>query len=169
MTTSIANRTVKLQPIEKLVVEIRAHLCDANNAQARCMKLRIAAGMKLIELRERIEVKKELGEVDWWKWCETNIRRSRKDCERLMRLAGADDPEAALEADNAKARDRMRKLRASVRSNGEDEIEEAEIIEEAKPHRRNNAEIERDLLIRFADHLDHLPIPDPSDAALDLL
>ena len=36
-------------------------------------------------------------------------------------------------------------------------------------HRRTYAEIERDGLIRFADHIDHLPIPEPSDAALDLL
>lgn len=79
--------------------------------------------------------------------------------ERLLRIASAEDPEAALEADNAKARDRMREVRANVRSitRHRDGLcgsgDFVTVLEEVEPEalerprkRRTDAEIERDNL-----------------------
>jgi hypothetical protein len=30
------------------------------------------------------------GDVDWWEWFDANVRHSRKDAEKLMRIAEAD-------------------------------------------------------------------------------
>jgi hypothetical protein len=62
MGTAVAKRTataVKLKPIADVVVQIRGHLYDANNAEARCIKHRLAAGQKLLSLRQRIEAGEE--------------------------------------------------------------------------------------------------------------
>jgi hypothetical protein len=121
MSTAVAKRAttaVKFVPIADVVVQI---LYDAKTLQGRANKHRVQAGQKLLELRQRIEAGEE-GDVAWWDWFETqDIVRSRKDAEKLMRIASAEDPEAALEDDNAKARERMRKLRdgANVRSKPE--------------------------------------------------
>lgn len=74
--------------------------------------------------------------------------------ERLLRIASAEDPEAALEADNAKARDRMREVRANVRSiTRHRDGDFVTVLEEVEPEalerprkRRTDAEIERDNL-----------------------
>jgi hypothetical protein len=103
---------------KELAEQIRGHMYDALTHQAKYNNHRLQAGQKLLQLRERIKSGEEGNGIEWWSWCETNIERSRKDCERLIRFAKAEDPEAALEEDNAKARERMRKLRdgANVRS-----------------------------------------------------
>jgi hypothetical protein len=102
-------------------VQVNAHIYDSRAAARRCDKLRLKAGQKLLEMRHRVEAG-EAGDVTWWEWfgqwsglngtvpC---LLRSRKDCERLMRIAGADDPEAALEDERAKAREGMRRLRGT--------------------------------------------------------
>jgi hypothetical protein len=120
--------------LDELVIQINGHMYDANNAIARANRLRLKVGMKLLELRERVEAG-EAGEISWWDWFEQRrvdgpfLLRSRKDAERLMRIARAEDPESALEEDNAKARERMRKQRdgankADVRSKTEPDADE---------------------------------------------
>ncbi len=86
-------------PIESLVVKIREHLVDAQNAQSKFDKHRLVAGQKLLELRERIEAGEVGDGVNWWEWYATQFTRSRKDAEKLMRMARSDDPEAAYEAE----------------------------------------------------------------------
>ncbi len=44
-------------------------------------------------------------------WCEDNIERSYRDCQRCMALARADNPTEAVAAERAKAKDGMAKLR----------------------------------------------------------
>ena len=112
---SIAKRTTttlkRMPPIADVVIQIRGHFYEATTLQARADKHRLQAGQKLLSLRQRIEAGEE-GDVAWWDWFETqDMGRGRKDCERLMRIASAEDPEAALEDDNAKAREGMRRLR----------------------------------------------------------
>jgi hypothetical protein len=76
---------------------------------------RLDAGRMLLELRAGIEAEGE----NWWKWQRGKFNRSRKDMEKLMRLARAEDPEAAAEEERADAKARMKKVRsgANVRSN----------------------------------------------------
>jgi hypothetical protein len=121
MGNSVAKRpttTLKRSPIAEVVRQIKNHIEDAAAAETTVIKHRLAAGQKLLSLRQRIEAGEE-GDVAWWDWFETqDMGRGRKDCERLMRIASADDPEAALADDQAKTRDRVRRLRAerTVRS-----------------------------------------------------
>lgn len=93
--------------IDILVKEIRTHLYDAKGAESKYQKHRLAAGQKLLELRARVEAG-EAGEgVSWWEWFEAaDISRSRKDAEKLMRMARADDPDAAHEAEKSERRER---------------------------------------------------------------
>jgi hypothetical protein len=69
---------------------------------------RLDAGRLLLELRARVEA--EGG--GWWKWQEGKFDRSRKDMEKLMRMASAEEPEAAVQAERAGARARMERVRA---------------------------------------------------------
>ena len=84
MGTAVAKRTataVKLKPIADVVRQIKTHIYDANNAEARCVKHRLQAGQLLLQLRERIESGEAGNGINWWEWCEQHIERSRKDCE----------------------------------------------------------------------------------------
>ena len=66
------------------------------------------AGRELIEAREHVPP------GDWIAWCKANIKRGQRDIQRLMRIAGAEDPDAALELDRAKAREGMKATRAKA-------------------------------------------------------
>ena len=107
MGTAVAKRTataVKLKPIADVVRQIKTHIYDANNAEARCVKHRLQAGQLLLQLRERIESGEAGNGINWWEWCEQHIERSRKDCETLLRIANAPDPEAAALGDRERVR-----------------------------------------------------------------
>ena len=86
-------------------MEIRRQLLDADRAEVRRNQHRLAARQLLLRLRQRIEAGED-GDIAWWDWFEENIERSRKDGERLMRIASAEDPKAALEVVRAKNRER---------------------------------------------------------------
>jgi hypothetical protein len=126
MGRSVAKRPTttlkRIPPIADVVRQIKTHIEDAAAAETTVIKHRLAAGQLLLQLRRRIEAGEE-GDVAWWDWFEKqDMGRGRKDCERLMRIASAEDPEAALADDQAKTRDRVRRLRAerTVRSKTED-------------------------------------------------
>ena len=123
----------KAKPIETLVIEIRGAMLDINDAKLKLHTMRLVAGQKLLELRARIEAG-EAGDVTWWAFYEEHLAefRSRKDAEKLMRMAGADDPEAALQIERAKDRNRKRIARsrgADVRSRSKYEAVESEALE----------------------------------------
>jgi hypothetical protein len=67
-------------------------------------RARIRAGQLLLAPRERIEAG-EAGDIQWWTWYRRNIARSRRDGNKVMKLARAADPEAAAEAECAKNRE----------------------------------------------------------------
>ena len=79
------------------------------------------AGRMLLELRNRVEAEGE----DRWVWQKGKFRRSRKDMEKLMRMARADDPEAAFEEEKASnaAQHRKRCSGAEVRSKQPTDVE----------------------------------------------
>ena len=68
------------------VTAIRRHMYEATNHQVIMNRHRLAAGQQLLALRKRIEAG-ECGDVGWWQWYEANVDRSRKDAEKLMRMA----------------------------------------------------------------------------------
>ncbi len=96
-------------PLDAVANAINIKLRQADRSDNAASNHRLAAGRMLITLRKRVE-----GEgLNWWKFAAEHFDRSRKDIEKIMRLARADDPEAAAEAERAEARERMARSRAS--------------------------------------------------------
>jgi len=60
---------------------------------------------RIIAGRELIEARKLVPAGTWNAWCKANIKRSRQDIARVMKLADAEDPAAAHEAVNAARRE----------------------------------------------------------------
>jgi hypothetical protein len=109
----------KVVPIRRSVQDLRDLILtkwlkgDAQVAKLQTVirSARLEIGLMLVELRERIEAG-EAGDRDWWAWCRNHLAdRSRKDIERLLAIASSDDPAAALEAQRAKSRTGMARLR----------------------------------------------------------
>jgi len=86
---------------------------------------RIAVGLKLIEARVRVDA----SGMAWQEWCAANIFRSQGDIRKVMKIAGADDPEAAAEAERASTRERVAaeraRVQADVRAAAQQELEQA--------------------------------------------
>lgn len=94
-------------------IHISLQLADRKECEVG--KHRLEAGTMLVALRKRVEAEGR----DWWQFANDHFDRSRKDIEKLMRIASADDPEAAAakERDDAKARmAKSRRVGANVRS-----------------------------------------------------
>jgi hypothetical protein len=70
---------------------INYELDKAQMADTKGFRHRIRAGEALIEARKNIEPS------CWIEWCRANIMRSRQDIARVMKIAGDDDPVAAIE------------------------------------------------------------------------
>ena len=77
--------------LEQRAASINAHIEKYCKADASSMSHRLRAGQELVDARKNVP------HGEWISWCEANIRRSRQDIARLMKMAGSDDPEAALE------------------------------------------------------------------------
>ncbi len=100
--------------IKEMVDEIHKQFAAALDAGKKADRARIHAGRLLIALRKRIEGG-EVGEnVNWWKWYEENFARSRRDANRCMKLANAENPEAAHDEEKANAKKSMAKSRTNV-------------------------------------------------------
>jgi hypothetical protein len=50
----------------------------------------------------------------WLPWLKANIKRSPRDCQKCMNMAGAEDPAAALKAERERAREGMADLRSNT-------------------------------------------------------
>jgi Protein of unknown function (DUF3102) len=69
-----------------------------DRADGAAKRKRIEVGNALIEARKHVPA------GEWNAWCKTNIPRSRQDIARVMKMAGAEDPDAAHESENAARR-----------------------------------------------------------------
>jgi hypothetical protein len=99
------------KPLESLVVEIRGHVHDAGRAETTCAKHQLQAGLRLLELRHRVEGG-EAGTTDWWEFYETKFTgyiKSRRYAEKLMQWARSDDPEGAIEAEKVRVREAVQR------------------------------------------------------------
>src|SRR5262249_50310562 len=114
---------------------------------------RLAAGLRLLELRERVEAG-EAGDASWWEYYDKHLStyRSREDAEKLLAIASAEDAGAAAEEERRKACEsmaEMRKRRAA--NNGDvsgtptDEWLEREARVEAILNERKREKMERDI------------------------
>jgi hypothetical protein len=96
--------------LDDLGKAIRDTLDRADTSQRRADDLRITAGQMLLVAQQRVHEQK----LVWSEWLKTNIPdRSDRDVRRLIALAKAPDPEAAIEEDRRKAREGMRRTKFS--------------------------------------------------------
>jgi hypothetical protein len=88
-------RRRKVSSLQEAIDEIHRQFGEALSNDRKAESCRLYAGKLLLALRQRIEAG-EAGEgVNWWQWYESKFVRSRKDAEKVMRLASAEDFEAA--------------------------------------------------------------------------
>lgn len=95
--------------IADLIKAISIKLVLAMLANNEAHHHRLDAGRMLLELRTRVEA----DGGDWWKWQEGQFDRSRKDMEKLLRMASADEPEVAAQTERVEAQLRMKRVRAN--------------------------------------------------------
>jgi hypothetical protein len=88
--------------LDDRAASIRSHLVAAAASEADAKSHRIQAGMELLSVRAI------LPHGAWLPWCRVNIRRSVRDVQKLLKLAGSADPGAAVEAENARRREGAR-------------------------------------------------------------
>jgi hypothetical protein len=96
---------------------------------------RAAAAMMFFTLRRRVEAEGH----DWWKWQEGKFDRSRKDIEKLLRIASADHPQAAAEEERTKTRERVQAHRATERTGAAVRSKPEAITITAAPNDRETA------------------------------
>lgn len=92
--------------LESAAIQINRYIALSLRADANAESYRRSAGHKLIRVRPRIP------EGEWEAWCSANIRRSQGDIRKLMKLAGAEDPEAAVEEERSRNREAQQRSRA---------------------------------------------------------
>jgi hypothetical protein len=100
------------ESLESAAASINRHIDLFTRSAGAYQAHRVRAGFELIAVRKRIPH----GERE--NWCADNIHRSMGDIRKLMALAGADDPHAAVEEERSATRERMRANRAHVRAVG---------------------------------------------------
>jgi hypothetical protein len=133
----------------ELVAEFREQMSTATILDKKSDIARIEAGKLMLECRKRVEAG-EAGDqyrTDFWAWFAVKAKgRSRKDAERVMRLASAPDPMAALGEERRKARESMAEMRKRRGANNAD-VSSEEIEREARVkayiEERNREEIKR--------------------------
>src|SRR5262245_29218658 len=90
--------------LDQLVLQIREHSYQAGTQEGRLFRLRLKMGFELLEARRRVEAG-EAGDISWWDWFAENdplAGHGRKDAEKLLRIASAQNPE--LEEKEARER-----------------------------------------------------------------
>jgi hypothetical protein len=79
---------------------------------------RITLGVLLNDLRARVDAGEAGKGVKWWSWYGEHFPdRSRRDAERVMKLASSDDPQAAADEERTKAREGMAAHRKKIATN----------------------------------------------------
>ena len=100
------------ETLEQAVKRIEASFAKIETYGKKVEDFRSSAGKQLVELQVRIEAGEAGDGVKWWHWYAEHFKnRTRRDAQRVMALARADDPEAAAE----EAREKTRKAVAAHR------------------------------------------------------
>jgi hypothetical protein len=78
--------------LDTYIDKTREHIVKARH---KVRSKRIQLGWRLLEIRQRIEAGERPDIPDFWQFYDTKFDRSRRDAERLMEIAAADNPEEA--------------------------------------------------------------------------
>jgi hypothetical protein len=93
------------ESLRQVVARIEASFVKIQSYGEKVDQFRISAGKQLVELQARIEASEAGKSVKWWTWYAENFKnRTRRDAQRVMALARADNPEEAAEEERAKNR-----------------------------------------------------------------
>ena len=96
--------------LEQRVNEINL-LCDKLSQRgAQVQRLRLRTAIELYVVQKIVTAKK----LAWEVWCQDNINRSLGDIRKLLKMAAAQDPEAAHEAEKSIAKKGMARTRTRV-------------------------------------------------------
>jgi hypothetical protein len=104
-------------------------------AEASASRHRIRAGQELLEARAL------LAHGEWLPWCKANIKRGVRDVQKLLKIASAPNPAAALEAENAQRRESSKAVKYATVAHLEMEIEAVEVIAAVEPDVRPQVEV----------------------------
>ena len=142
MTELVQSKVESLPLIPFVSLDQRAELINrlinkADFADAKAAIAATQAGVHRVQAgKELLEVKALLPHGGWLPWCRENIHRSIRDVQKLLKIASAADPGAALETERETRRDGMREARANTAHVGrisepvpEPEIIDAEAVE----------------------------------------
>ena len=124
------------ETLKQVVARIEASFVKIKNYGDKVDQFRISAGKQLAELQARIEAGEAGKGVRWWAWYAENFKnRTRRDAQRVIALARANDPEKAAEEERTKARDGMaahrKRVAATNVSHGSDLPDDAAADERA--------------------------------------
>jgi hypothetical protein len=93
------------ESLKQVVARIEASFVRIKSYGEKLDQFRISAGKQLVELKVRIEAGEAGNGVKWWAWYAENFEnRTRRDAQKVMALANADNPEEAAEKERAKNR-----------------------------------------------------------------
>src|SRR6516164_698447 len=93
------------ESLKQVVARIEASFVKIKSYGDKVDQFRISAGKQLVELKVRIEAGEAGKGVKWWAWYAEHFKnRTRRDAQKVMALARADDPTAAAEEERAKNR-----------------------------------------------------------------
>lgn len=93
--------------LESAAASINRHIDLFLRADASQSAHRVRAGFELLAVRKRIP------HGEWETWCADNIHRSMRDIQKLMKMAGDDNPAAAFERERAKKREARAQSKAA--------------------------------------------------------
>ena len=99
--------------LDDLAKEINTRFELAAKCESKATDHRIAAGIALNQAHELVRAESKTKGA-WGKWLAANVKRSRQDCYKVMKIAAAPDPKSAHEEEKATAREGMQKSRATV-------------------------------------------------------
>jgi hypothetical protein len=93
------------ESLKQVIARIEASFVKIKSYGEKVDQFRISAGKQLVELQARIEAGEAGKSVKWWAWYAENFKnRTRRDAQRVMALARADNPEEAAEEERANNR-----------------------------------------------------------------
>jgi hypothetical protein len=104
----------KDRSLDEMMNEFHRQFGIALDLDTKSHNARLKAASLLKDMRTRVEAG-EAGEgIKWWEWFRENSVRSRKDAEKLLKIANSDDPEGAYKEENSKRRNEQHKTQPEV-------------------------------------------------------
>jgi Protein of unknown function (DUF3102) len=94
----------------QMIHDINLAFRDADKAAGQVKSHRIQAGKLLIEASKHVPA------GEWGRWCKANVKRSERDIRKVMKIAVADDPEAALREERKRNADDRSKRKEEPRA-----------------------------------------------------